>query len=347
MGTVSGLKMLSTSAAIKDQEVIQLHFTSETGESHKISRLRSAGSTPLTGTLASTTTVDFEFEQSIHFETIAAASNMNVEMYSVSSGGFFGKQRRFLGELDVPLLPTADKSSSDTLAFSFSRRYQSRINREDIVDGTIELSFNWTINLQDLMILKARILESELRARKEILSLLRDTRIVSSRAQQQDQIAAQLARAGQDSEPAMFPLDAATGDVVDEQKRRQQKSIVSVDKFKGMLEIKVYTAKKLPQYSSHIRETLSKLLSADYNRGSSTSLYVLMKVQSTSSNFERKTRYVDRVRRSEAEFGDSTFKINEVPGDARLIFELYEVRGASLPLPPGASALIDLCARGD
>ena len=328
IGAISGLKPMSTSAAIKEEEIIQLHFTSESGDTRKTSRLRTASST--SSSLSSTTMIDFGFEHGIYFETISAASNLNVEMYAVSSGGFFGKKVKFLGEIDIPLLPTADKSSKDTLVFNFSRRYQSKINRNDIVDGTMELSFNWTINLQDLLILKAQLLESELRARKEILSLLRDTSTVTSKSQQQQQIQEELRRTQfdmdrEDEEDTDDDVSTPNGaDIMGDQQQRLKKSMVSVDKFKGLLEIKLYVAKKVPRETSHIRETLSKLLNTEYNRGARSSIYVVMKVQSSSATHEYKTRYVDRVRSTEAEFGDYTFKINEVPGDAKIIFELYE-----------------------
>lgn len=197
---------------------------------------------------------------------------------------------------------------------------KTKVNRSDLVDGTIELSFNWSINLQNLMILKANLLEEELRARKEILSLLRDTRIVSYRRQQLERDSSRYSQqlnAINSNEDRMLSSNP--------QQREQKKSLIGVDKFKGQLEVKIHAARKIPKDNSHVRETLSKLLSTDYNRGASSSLYIMLKVQSSSTTQECRTRFVDRVRHTEAEFGEQSFKIGEIPGDAKLIFELYEV----------------------
>lgn len=125
VGNVTGLKPLSTSAAIKEQEIILLKFSSEKDVVRKVSRLRSVIPDGIQSSSTSTS-LDFAYESIASFDTISAASNLNIEMFSISSGGFFGKNIRFLGEIDVPLLPTADKSSKEILVYNFSRRYKVR-----------------------------------------------------------------------------------------------------------------------------------------------------------------------------------------------------------------------------
>jgi hypothetical protein len=104
------------------------------------------------------------------------ASNLRAESKESFDMAAVLKRSSFLGQVDVPLsetLPAATRRSSAPENSAFRASYAlARRHGADLVSGTVNLSFDWSITATSLLKQKCSVLEKVLATRNEILSMM-------------------------------------------------------------------------------------------------------------------------------------------------------------------------------